>query len=122
MSYARKSTSDLYLVGTTAHGGNIIYECMSCELMDKVQQESIFQLGIFYEIYPTYIMHNHTAMMRHLRHHMLAGHKVNYETIVRVLSEYYDKVFVPRGVITEDWNYITKEYYALFPRFDYEQE
>ena len=43
MSYARKSTSDLYLVGTTGHGGNIIYECMSCELMDKVQQESIFQ-------------------------------------------------------------------------------
>jgi hypothetical protein len=116
MSYARKSTSDLYLVGTTGHGGNIIYECMSCELMDKVQQESIFQAGIFYEIYPTYIMHNHTAMMRHLRHHMLAGHQVNYETIVRVLSEYYDKVF------PKESKYISDEYSKLFAQFDYEQE
>lgn len=124
MSYARASGefSDLYIIATTGRNDNIIYQCIGCPLLDKINVKIIktypsgYTAEHFYEHPQDYIAHNLPALIRHLRHHLFAGHKIPYGTWIRVLGEYFD-VFWDR-----DEDVVSDKYMKLFPKEAWEFE
>jgi hypothetical protein len=117
MSYARKSNqySDIYLFGTWYNGlydTKIVWECMTCflkpltahpvlpEVIKYYKEEYGLDMQTTYENYPSSFMFNLKAVYRHLRHHLMAGHKVPIEAIQRVVAEYYA---VPVSRLQELW-------------------
>ncbi len=124
MSYARMSGeySDLYLFSTVwdlKHGPVSVWECMSCKLMPKITDPVStdvleFWRDLFgvehpdtYTYIPSSIMFNIKAVYRHLRHHMMRGHKVPIETIQRIVAEYYE---VPVSRLQELWPHESWEF------------
>ncbi len=122
MSYARMSGdySDLYLISTswdTQLGEIYLWQCISCKLQEehiyiltdgdnKWREEIGFPRVESYTYVGTYNMFSIKAVYRHLRHHIMRGHKVSIETIQRVVAEYY-------GVNVSRWQ-------ELWPRESWE--
>ena len=110
MSYARMSGeySDLYLISTWYNidiDDSHCWQCISCKLqtsktvkvtddvksfwIKRAEDKLNYKPPETYTFRPCYNMFNIKAVYRHLRHHIMRGHKVPIQTIQRVVAEYY---------------------------------